>query len=207
VKQLTLKEKLRFLRLQRFKGFETPTEPELDPETIAFLEAELAKARLYVEYGSGGSTILADRLGTRTISVESDRWYAAAVRKGLHGSSVTILTPNIGLTGPWGYPMLRRKTWWRLRKWRRYVVAPFASGEVPDLIFVDGRFRVACALEAARRILELRKQATIIIDDYEGRPEYRKVEQHLGPARMVGRSGVFRVVDQTVPEVQIEDIR
>ena len=202
-----LKDLPRFWWRQRVKGFDTPTAPHMDAETVEFLRAEMAKARLYVEYGAGGSTILADRIGVRTISVESDRYYAAAVRKGLAGHSVTILTPDIGLTGPWGFPVIRRKTARRLKRWRRYLVAPFTNGEAPDLILVDGRFRIACALEAARRVRQAGGEATLIIDDYDRRTRYHKVERYLGEPRMVGRAGVFRIGEQDVPWVEIEDVR
>ena len=38
-------------------------------------------------------------------------------------------------------------------KGTRYINAPFnaIATEFPDLIFVDGRYRVACALESANR--------------------------------------------------------
>ena len=201
------KDTLRFLLRQRLKGYDTPLAPELEPEVIDLLSTEIAGARLYLEYGAGGSTLLADRIGTRTISVESDRWFAAAVRRGFTGSNVTILTPNIGFTKKWGYPVFQRRTWWRLRKWHRYVSAPFnGGGEMPDLIFVDGRFRVACALEAARHVRGVGTQATLIIDDYRDRQAYHAVERYLGPAKMIGRAAVFRIVDQEIPAIEIEDM-
>lgn len=196
----------RFWWTQRVVGFDTPTRPHMDSETIALLEEMLPKARFYVEYGAGGSTILADRLGVRTVSVESDRYYAAAVRKGFIGASAVILTPDIGVTGPWGYPIFRKRTRARLERWRRYLDAPFAFG-IPDLVLVDGRFRVACALESARRIVAAGKKATLIIDDYARRKRYHSVEAVLGEPNMVGRAAVFAIRDQMVPPVTIESVR
>jgi hypothetical protein len=202
----TFRELLSFFYVQRVKGFETPTEPHMEPETVEFLTAALAKARFYVEYGSGGSTILADRMGVRTISVEGDPYYARAVRKGLKGSTVTILSPRIGLTGPWGYPVFRKKKPRRLKRWDRYVQAPLRE-EPPDLILVDGRFRVACALEAARFVRERGARATLIMDDYVRRKRYHRVEQYLGAPRLIGRAAVFEIAEQNVPKLPIDDIR
>lgn len=194
----------RFFYIQRIKGFEPPTAPRMDPETIAFLEEAIRGARLYVEFGAGGSTIVADRLAVKTVTVESDRFYAATIRAAMTGSSVTILTPNIGVTGPWGWPLFQKPTSRRIKRWWRYVEAPFALG-TPDLVLVDGRFRVACALESARRAQIAKVPATIVFDDYETRPQYKSVERHLGAPEMVGRAAVFRIVDQHVAEVRIED--
>ena len=201
----TIKELPAFFVRRWLHGFPTPTSPHMDPETIGFLRERLATAKLYVEFGSGGSTILADRMGVRTISVESDRVYAAAVRRGLVGSTVTIVTPSIGLIGPWGYPVFRRMSRSRLVRWRRYVEAPFV-GDVPDLVLVDGRFRVACALETARRVVEHGGRTTLIIDDYERRERYRVVERYLGAPRRIGRSAVFEIVGQAVPWLPIADV-
>ena len=199
------RELLEFYYIQRVKGFDVPDAPVLELETAEFFRCMLRRAKLYVEFGSGGSTILADRLGIRTISVEGDRYFAAAVRRRLTGSSVTLLTPNIGITAPWGYPLLRRPTEPRKRRWRRYVEAPF-MGDAPDLILVDGRFRVACTLEAARRAHQAQSPATLIFEDYASRPQYKMVEKHLGVPQMIGRAAVFKIGDQKVPDLDVEDV-
>ena len=187
----------KFFYRQRIKGFPTPTAPHFDEETLAFFTEKLKAARSYVEFGAGGSTIMADRLGIPTVSVEGDRYYAKSVRKGLRGGSVRILTPDIGLTERWGKPLFRKPTPRRLAKWRRYIEAPFGLAPDPDLILVDGRFRVACALECARRV----KQATLIVDDYyDGRPQYAVLERWLGKPHRIGRSAVFDLHGQLVPE-------
>lgn len=101
---------LGFFYVQRLRGFEPPGEPSLDRETLQRLKSELASAKLYLEWGSGGSTVLADRLRVPTITVESDLFYARSVRKVLAGSCVELLTPEIGLTGQWGWPLFKRQT-------------------------------------------------------------------------------------------------
>jgi hypothetical protein len=199
------RELLEFFYMQRVTGFEVPSAPMLEPAAAEFLEQKLAQAKLYVEFGSGGSTLLADRLGIRTISVDSDRFYAAAVRRRLTGPSVTVLTPNIGITAPWGYPLFRRPTPRRRRRWQHYVEAPF-QGDAPDVVLVDGRCRVACTLEAARRAHEAGHPATLIFEDYAWRPQYRAVEHHLGTPRMIGRAAVFEIGLNAVPRLVVDDV-
>jgi hypothetical protein len=198
------RELLEFFYLQRIKGFDVPSAPMLEPRTAEFLEAKLAEAKLYIEFGSGGSTLLADRMGVRTISVESDRYYAKAVRKRLSGPNVRVLTPNIGVTAPWGYPLFRRPTRRRQRRWRNYIEAPFANG-APDLVLIDGRFRVACSLQAAHHAHEHSHPATLLFEDYASRPQYRIIERYLGVPQMIGRVAVFEIGCRPVPKPIIED--
>ncbi|QNN67126.1 hypothetical protein H9L13_10915 [Sphingomonas lutea] len=186
-----MRDLARFLYVQRVRGFDPPTDPHFDEDTQQFFKEALAKASLYLEYGSGGSTILADRLGVRTISVEGDRFYAKAVRSALRlNSSVRIIAPHMGITGEWSMPLFRAA-----QKGRRYVEAPFSclNSACADLVLVDGRYRIACTLAAAKKASETGTVATIIVDDYRDRPQYSVLEKYLGVPKCVGRSAVFRV--------------
>jgi len=203
--QMRLIEIVNFQLFKLLKGFDTPVSPLMDPETIDRLTTELARAKFYLEFGSGGSTILADKMGVETLSVEGDPVYAKAVRKGLTGNTVRLITPRIGPTGVWGYPLLNHPRWLSQRLRRRYVAAPFREKRFPDLILVDGRFRVACALESARQANLRGVTANLIIDDYEGRPHYHVVEEFLGRPEMVGRAALFQIGTQSIPPLDFID--
>lgn len=193
---------LNFLYVQRVKGFAPPTSPHFDDQTAERFAAELRRTRLYLEFGSGGSTVLADRMGVRTLSVEGDRFYAAAVRKALSpNTSVKILTPKLGLTEHWGMPVFKPET-----KGPRYIEAPFRelNGEFPDLVLVDARYRVACALATATRANRAGVTTTLIFDDYIGREHYHVVEDYLGRSEIVGRSAVFEVGRDAISDDVIE---
>ena len=200
-----LKDIAYFLYVQRIKGFSAPGDPHLDPETAAALRELLAGSSFYLEFGSGGSTLLADRLGVPTVCVDSDRYFADVVRRSLSaGTRVTVLHANIGLTEAWGLPLNRRAPW-RARLWRRYIARPFQEiakrTGFPDLIFVDGRFRVACVLESVRQAQLRGARTTILVDDYDMRPAYHVVEQHLGAPERIGRSALFRIDPAAVPPI------
>jgi hypothetical protein len=64
-------------------------------------------------------------------------------------------------------------------------------GRTPDVILVDGRFRVACVLES---LLNLGDQdaCTILLDDYVGRAHYRAVEAFVTVVELKGRMAVLR---------------
>ena len=199
-------ELIHFFFVQRIRGFDTPTAPSLDRETLGRLTKELGHASFYLEFGSGGSTLLADRMGVRGVSVEGDPYYGAVVQKALRGGTMTVIMPNIGITGPWSCPLLKRPTRRRIARWRGYIQAPFARIEhFPDLILVDGRFRVACSLQSARQAHASGCRATLILDDYTYRPLYHQVEEYLGKPEIVGRAAVFEIGHQVVPEIAVED--
>lgn len=201
---------LRFLYQQRVAGFSVPAEPQFDPpSTLLFFEL-LDQARGYLEFGAGGSTFAAARRGIETLSIESDPWFAAAVRQGLPaGARSRVLAAPIGFTREWGYPVFKRPTPARLRRWRRYIEMPFEElargGGFPDLILVDGRFRRACALESARQAHLAGRTATLFFDDYAERTPYHAVEHYLGAPRMAGRAAVFRLGAAAIPQAAIEE--
>jgi hypothetical protein len=191
----------RFLYVQRIRGFDPPERPLLDDESGAWLAERLKSTKLFLEFGSGGSTVLANRLGVPSVTVESDPFYAATVRKVLPSpGKARIVTPRMGVTGEWGMPVLGKG-----RKGLRYVSAPFGQlkGSFPDLIFVDGRYRVACVLESARQAAVAHRTATVLLDDYVYRPHYHVLEQHLGTPERVGRDAIFFVGDRPIKEESV----
>lgn len=185
-----------FFWVQRTRGFDVPDAPLFDPAAAAFFRARLAESRGYLEYGSGGSTLAADRAGVPTVSVEGDAFYARSVARRLSaGTRVTMLPVDIGLTGFWGLPIFRTPTPARLRAWRSYVDAPFrdpSARPFPDFVLVDGRFRRACALKAVHEAQRRGATVTVMIDDYtDGRDHYAAIEPILGAPALHGRAAVF----------------
>lgn len=188
----------RFLWVQRVTGFTVSGAPEFEAACIPFFLELLTTAACYLEFGTGGSTVLAATNGVPFVSVESDGVFLAAVKKKIKSigkfdeSKQTYLNPDIGMTEAWGAPVLQRATPERVKKWRNYPQAPWAgfeSKQGPVLVLVDGRFRVACALSAAKHLSG--KDAKILIDDYVGREHYRVVERHLEVKQLCGRMALF----------------
>lgn len=184
---------------QRLRGVEVSETPWFDEPTLAWFVERMNSVRSYMEFGSGGSTVVAARIGVPTISVEGDHIFAGAVAKKIGSDhQVTLLRPPIGLTGLWGIPFPGTPTPARLRRWQNYINMPFATlkecgQEFPDFFLVDGRFRVACALRAALEANLAGRQADLLFDDYEreGCNNYHMAEELLGAPIRVGRSAVF----------------
>ena len=141
-------------------------------------ERTLAKATHYMEFGSGGSTLLAVRSPARVIlSVESDPAWLEKIRahpeiaQAVARQRLFLTHADIGPVGEWGSPTDET----RRAQWPRYYADPFFATDILfDLILIDGRFRVATALAAAACAAE---SATIVIHDYELRPQYYLVEK------------------------------
>jgi len=185
----------KFLFRQRVLGFDPPgDEPWMDDLGKARFAELAARSCHFIEYGSGGSTVVADRLGLKTISVDSDRFYAKAVASKLQGCSVRQVWADVGITHLWGNPVRPSP-----QKGQIYVEAPFQPehfshfepSAFPDLILVDGRYRAACALNCAAKANDLGVKATLLFDDYLNRDHYTIVEKWLGSPRMSGRVAEF----------------
>ena len=166
------------------------TMPEAEAEVM---RAAYAAARVILEYGTGGSTLLAAEMSGKTIfAVESDRRWLSMMRGWLAAhpgaSPVHLHQADIGATRRWGHP--RNET-----RWRQYADYPLGVWERddflhPDVVLIDGRFRVGCFLAT---ILRITRPVTILFDDYLPRLAYRAVEEWFAPVAITGRMAQFQV--------------
>ncbi|MFP4274879.1 MAG: hypothetical protein ACLFRU_07610 [Paracoccaceae bacterium] len=177
-----------------------PQRPELtlpEPEAAA-LRAAYGAAGVILEYGSGGSTVMAAELGRRVTAVESDEVWAGMMRAWFAANPVPgearILWADIGPTREWGHPV--DDSGWR--GFARYPLKVWERGDMPhpDVVLVDGRFRVGCALATAFRAT---RPVTLYFDDYAPRAQYHVVEDFLGRPEMIGRMARFEIEPQPVP--------
>lgn len=174
----------------------------LPPAEAEALRLAYEGASEILEYGAGGSTFLAAGMsGKRVTSVESDRAWARRVEAGLaalpvaEGTQVEIAWCDIGPTRDWGHPADDSG-------WARYPAYPMGVWQrpvpvAPDVVFVDGRFRIGCTLAAA---FLTEKPLTLLIDDYTTRAAYRRVEAFLGTPETVGRMARFHLAPRLIPK-------
>lgn len=126
--------------------------PRMLDDEIRLLSRHFTKGAHVLEFGCGGSTLLA--LGSeiaRCHSVETDReWIAKLrsmdeIREAEACGRLVLQWMDIGPTRMWGMPTDRS----RLEKWPSYFLDTWGSLErEPDVVLIDGRFRTACALVA-----------------------------------------------------------
>lgn len=202
---------LRFFLRRRFVGFDVGSRPFFDSdETTEWFLERLKNSKKYLEYGTGGSTYAAAKLGVPFVAVESDPDFLRSVRAKIRRDGLardtgqTLHYANIGVTEYVGYPFRHwRASERRLAQFRRYSDPPpacFSDGRLPDLVLVDGRFRVACALKALRMLQDQRDWA-IVFDDYVNRPHYHVVAEFAQIERYVGgRVAVFNAPKKYRPE-------
>jgi hypothetical protein len=197
----------RLVGRQRVWGFSIGDKPCVGDGSNAAFERMLENCRFYLEYGSGGSTIRAARMEKPFISVETDRFYLKAVHKkiGTLSRGQHLLYADIGPIGPqYGAPLFKTPTDLRLEKWTSYVSLPWRHlepGALPDLVMIDGRFRVAAALISCAHLIDS-PESRIAVDDYVGRPHYQSIEQHAQLVCTYEHMAVFKPPSRNSPQLQ-----
>lgn len=170
----------------------------LPPAEAATVRAAYAEARVILEYGSGGSTLIAGENPAATVfSVESDAawvemmraWFAANPAK----ARVHLHHADIGPTKEWGMPANGRKA----RQWPGYPNSVWDRADFlqPDTVLIDGRFRLACFLTVLFRTAA---PVRVLWDDYADRSGYHLAERLCRPAAHHGRMAEFHVERQTL---------
>ncbi|MCG6205523.1 hypothetical protein LPW26_12805 [Rhodopseudomonas sp. HC1] len=145
------------------------------PEETALFTSFIRNATSYVEFGTGGSTVLASNyVRDRIISVDSSQEWLDLVKVACADSKVIpeLLFMDIGTTGEWGSPTDNTTR----HRWPSYHsdVWNVEGSANADLYLVDGRFRVACF---AQVVLHCKPSAIIAIHDFSSRPAYHRVNE------------------------------
>lgn len=124
-------------------------------------------------------------------SVDSDKGLLEALlrKSEKSASKLHAYHGDLGMSGDWGFPLNNESS----EKWPLYSAGVWATllreNARPDLILIDGRFRVACFLASCW----FAKEGTVILfDDYQDRPHYHVVERHIKPSLQVGRMALFK---------------
>ncbi|TCK07048.1 tetratricopeptide repeat protein [Marinobacterium mangrovicola] len=175
----------------------------LPTEVAKYLKKVYSDATCILEYGSGGSTVLASEMENKQVfTVENDLNWAANIVQYLEQaappSPAIIHTVNVGKTGPWAYP-INDSSW---RNFHKYPLSVWDRDDFtePDVILIDGRFRVACFVAA---VMKIRKPTIVLFDDYGDRPYYHVVERLAKPVTMVGRMAHFELTPGNFPPEEL----
>jgi len=170
--------------------------PSMDAEGFAFFRNSIKKSKCYLEYGSGGSTIYAANTANveSIISIESDKKWVGIVQQSLASirKNIHLEHCDIGEVANWGAPKNTNK----INCFWEYSTKPWALAAKnnlhPDLVLIDGRFRVASFLYS---VMCSDAGTIVLFDDYTDRPQYAVVEDFCSLKSSHGRMGVF-VVDK-----------
>jgi hypothetical protein len=93
----------------------------------------------------------------------------------------TIGHVDIGEVKDWGYPASYEKR----ENFQAYTDFLWVHDDKPDMVLVDGRFRVCCFLTT---LLNANPGTVIIFDDYTNRQIYHVVEEIVRPRETCGLS-------------------
>ncbi|PQM28231.1 hypothetical protein CVO77_06920 [Sphingopyxis lindanitolerans] len=169
---------------------------------IMQLELQLAGRVSLLQFGCGNSTLVAARQAQKIVCVDGDAGRLAEVGANLARAAIdfTPFHADIGPTGAYGYPAGSR----RLRDWPRYHVAVWRqlSGS-PDAVLIDGRFRVACLLQA---IVHGKPDCLLLFHGFTDRPDYRVVLKHTDMLARVDSLAVLRARQQVDGTAVLHDL-
>ena len=158
-----------------------------------FFKKKLKNSKFFLEYGSGNSTIFAKKLKKKFLSIETDKCFYNFIKK---KKIENIYYSNIGPTKYYSYPIMPTFLIKRLVKNYGNSINFFYKKfeKVPDLILIDGRFRVFVTLTVIKFCLLKNKNlnTTIIIDDFKLRKNYH-VLKNIIKIKNVGRFGVINL--------------
>ncbi|MEJ5113083.1 O-linked N-acetylglucosamine transferase, SPINDLY family protein [Erwinia billingiae] len=168
-----------------------PDMPHMSVDEIALFERYVKQATRYFEFGSGGSSKLAARNNLTVNGVESDKnWIDTLFEE--TGQLCKVSYVDIGPTKEWGHPVDDTYK----HKFPLYSEAILQHADSFDLILVDGRFRVACTLNAISHTLATQHdegQTMIFIHDFWDRQNYHSVLEFLDVVERVDTAGVFKL--------------
>jgi len=160
-------------------------------ENLFFIK-KLRKSKLYLEFGSGNSTLLAKFYNKEFYSVESDRNFYFFLKNKFFLKNYFL--KDLGVVKYFSIPLLfnlRKK--FLSSKARKYSSDIFnilkKNKKVPDFVLIDGRYRVLTSIYLYRFYKNKNKNFFIIIDDYKNRNFYHVIENFF-VIKTYGRFGV-----------------
>ena len=149
--------------------------PHLEKNDIQIFYKYLNKIKVYFEYGSGGSTYQASLKKNiqKIYSVESDIEWQTKLKKNIKNDNVTYIFNEMN-TQPntWGNPGPNSTHEQHINYSNHIRNITDEEQKSIDLVFIDGRFRVACCLKCFDVI---REDCLIAFDDFLNRQEYHVV--------------------------------
>ena len=162
-------------------------------EILLFLKY-LKKCKKYFEYGCGGSTMLASKLNNieNIESVDNIKEFITLIQKNSYiNKRINSKTLNInyidtnGDKNNWGRPLTNLP----IQNYELYQSAIKRCVFKPDLILIDGRFRVSCAINCLSVMTD---DTILLIHDYTHRKEYHVLENFFVKLETICSLNVFK---------------
>lgn len=149
------------------------------------------KGICYGEYGLGKSTVwMSYNFRGPIISVDSSvTWFNRVNILINRNKSILSKWVDLGDVGDWGRPL----SYDQHTKFNEYTDWIWSHDQKPNVILIDGRFRVCCFFTC---LLNTQPGDYIFFDDYVDRKHYHYVENFLKPIQYCGRQAVFKISEK-----------
>jgi hypothetical protein len=158
-----------------------------------------SQKNVFLEYGSGGSTIWLLGKNKKIFSVESNpEFYAymkgiSLVKKALD-KNLKYQFIDLGPTNQWGKPLSLDNS----QSWSAYYQEIWKSinpdTDKVDVVFIDGRFRVNCCLYSILQVLTYNwKDTMFLIHDFRRREQYHVVLDFLEEVKSAENLSLFKI--------------
>ena len=154
-------------------------EPHLQKNDKEMFYRYLKNISVYFEYGSGGSTYQASiRKNIKSIySVESDIEWQKKLKQKIKTSNVHYIYNELKtLPNKWGHPGKNVTDIEKQNYSNQIIKLSKEEQDSIDLVFIDGRFRVACCLKCYDVIKD---DCLIAFDDFLNRKQYHIVLKYF----------------------------
>jgi hypothetical protein len=167
-------------------------QPAMLPGEIDLFKSVMRCATRYVEFGAGGSTVLAQSMGCAAIvTIDSSLAWLEKVKRAcapVGKTEIKTIHVDIGAVKELGYP----KDDSNKDRWDIYHSAPWADPDLAlaDTYLIDGRFRVACVIQTA---LHCSNRAIVMVHDFANRPYYHCVFEIMREIARTDNLSVFQV--------------
>ena len=162
----------------------------------------IADVKIYFEYGCGKSTeYMYKKSNSLIFSVDTSKEWAkktSNLSTNFNQDRLNVKWIDVGDVVEWGYPINFEKK----QNFIEYANWFWNFGLKPDLVLIDGRFRVLCFLTSINFAPIGTK---IIFDDYTNRPFYHIAEEFLKIKDTRGRQALF-VVDERSKKLIDENV-
>lgn len=153
-----------------------------------FFKRKIKISKQYLEYGSGNSTLYVHTKKKNYISVESKK----DIYKNLNNKRLNVYFYDLGISRRFSIPYFIDK---KKNKILNYVKAIENFNVKPDLILIDGRFRVLCFFFIMHYLkIKKLKKTKILFDDFD-RSEYSIAKKYF-KFNMTGRLGETTLLKQ-----------
>ena len=167
-----------------------------------FFTLLLKKCKKYLEFGMGGSTLLAYITPNieKIISIDSDYKWIQNIKKfknlkNEEGKRIILNYINVGKVRNWGFPISKSS---KIPNYSKQIFQKFENDY--DFAFIDGIARVACALQI---ILNCKPDIKILIHDFNFRPYYHILYKYLDIIYAIDSFALFSIKE----DIDVNEIK